>query len=404
MTARFKCATELRFIRWNSAVASLVLGLFVGFAGTAKADAMATAGSPGVSSYLTPQRTLDLEALRRSGVSGAVDLSGYRVTMRPGSGSMEAVPGKTERARAAGDENWWNEFGSPGLTEAVRAMAVYNGSLIVSGEFTTIGSVTVNHIARWDGTSWYTLGDWLDSVASCFHLYDGKLIAGGWFGWAVDVNVNRVAAWDGTSWSALGSGFNNSAVYALGTYNGQLVAGGDFDADASGGQPMRHLATWSGTTWTQLGGGADSPVTGLSVFGEELIMGGTFVEIGGQSIARIARWDGMAWSAMGAWPPGEPARSFVEYGGALYAGYWDNVVQWTGTEMGQHWIPGIWRRYGSLHIWWPAHRNRLGRRAGLRPGRLHLDPARIRVGLGAGHRYGRIRWEALRGWLLLPRG
>jgi len=36
----------------------------------------------------------------------------------------------------------------------VQTFTVYDGKLIVGGDFTTAGGIEANHIAAWDGSSW----------------------------------------------------------------------------------------------------------------------------------------------------------------------------------------------------------------------------------------------------------
>src|SRR5207245_1545513 len=63
--------------------------------------------------------------------------------------------------------------------------------------------------------------------------------AGGAFDYSDGLTVNSVAKWDGTSWSPLQNGFYLGYVYAL-TFRGDtLFAGGD----------MAYLGRWSGSNW-----------------------------------------------------------------------------------------------------------------------------------------------------------
>jgi hypothetical protein len=74
----------------------------------------------------------------------------------------------------------------------------------------------------------------------------------GTFRYAGGVEVNGVTKWDGSSWSPLGSGFN-STVYGIGTYNGEIWAGGDFTM--SGTEAVNRVAKWNGTSWENPGFG-----------------------------------------------------------------------------------------------------------------------------------------------------
>ncbi len=87
----------------------------------------------------------------------------------------------------------------------VRALAVDgSGNLYAGGNFTTAGGVTVNYIAKWDGTSWSALGSGMNGTVYALAVdASGNLYAGGGFTTAGGVAANNIAKWNGTSWSAL---------------------------------------------------------------------------------------------------------------------------------------------------------------------------------------------------------
>lgn len=90
------------------------------------------------------------------------------------------------------------------------------GNLYAGGEFDSIGGIAAANVARWDGKKWNPLGDGITHVIDfdmdiwgVFALAvdrDGNLYAGGDFDSAGSVHVNQVARWDGSSWSTLGGG------------------------------------------------------------------------------------------------------------------------------------------------------------------------------------------------------
>ncbi|MFY1670487.1 hypothetical protein ACN27G_11055 [Plantactinospora sp. WMMB334] len=183
----------------------------------------------------------------------------------------------------------------------VDALAVYDGDLIVGGQFLRAGDVPVNHVARWDGAEWRPLGGpggaGVD-VPSVWDLavHDGALIVGGGFSQAGGTAANRIARWDGNAWSTLGTGFNGD-VLALTVFDGALVATGGFTQ--AGGTAAGHVAEWIGEAWRPLGGGLDAEGRALAVLGAALVVGGTFTEAGGAAANYVARWDGTRWSALG---------------------------------------------------------------------------------------------------------
>src|SRR5439155_12710388 len=115
------------------------------------------------------------------------------------------------------------------------------------------GGVSVNHIAKWDGSSWSPLGsgttaplgDPYYAGGSVFALAvsGSDLYAGGAFITAGGVSANCVAKWNGSSWSALGSGLRGvsySYVYALAVSGSDLYAGGYFTT--AGGRVSPYIA------------------------------------------------------------------------------------------------------------------------------------------------------------------
>jgi hypothetical protein len=217
---------------------------------------------------------------------------------------------------AVGDEFWDDRFGPAGVNGTVYAIAVNGPDVYIGGDFTTAGAVTVNRVARWNGTSWSALGSGIDGPVFALAVSGSTLFAGGYFWTAGGVAVNKVAKWDGTSWSALGSGMNDY-VLALAVSGSTLYAGGQFTM--AGGVIVNCIAKWNGTSWSALGPGMNLIVNTLAVSGETLYAGGWFNMAGGVSANYIARWDGVSWSPLGLgmnWPVFALAVS----GSTLYAG------------------------------------------------------------------------------------
>src|SRR5207247_965296 len=135
-------------------------------------------------------------------------------------------------------------------------------------------------------------------------VYDGELIAGGYFTTADGIEADYIARWNGTSWQSLGSGMSAGAasypgVFALTMYNRELIAGGGFTS--AGGVSANYIARWNGTSWSDVGGGTgiDYRPYALTVYDGELIAGGLFFTAGGFAASHIARWDGASWRPLG---------------------------------------------------------------------------------------------------------
>ncbi|MFC1572867.1 hypothetical protein ACFL6M_04630 [Candidatus Eisenbacteria bacterium] len=260
-----------------------------------------------VGDFLTPDGRFDLQAARRAGFEGALDPSGFRVRFDPATREPIFNGATQEESRDVGDENWHPGFHPRGTNSRVNALTVWNGSLILGGAFNTAGNQAfVDGLARWDGISWYPLGAGVDWSVMSLTTYDGDLIAGGYFTEVDGVPANCIARWDGASWYALGSGMSSGSttpvVFALTEYNGSLIAGGMFDT--AGGVSANNIAKWDGSNWYALGSGIEEEtlypaVYALVEYDGNLIAGGEFDTAGGITAHHIASWNGSSWSSMG---------------------------------------------------------------------------------------------------------
>ncbi|MFG0276198.1 MAG: hypothetical protein ACF8QF_14195 [Phycisphaerales bacterium] len=232
--------------------------------------------------------------------------------------------------------------GTPNGFTLTAAIASPGGEerIFLGGAFLTIGGISTNRIAQWDGSAWSTLGSGLNDRPNAMVFYDDgsgageRLFVGGKFTVAGGVFAAKVGAWDGTTWSGLGSGLQTSssaitralAVHDDGT-GAALYAGGVFNT--AGGQPVSNIARWDGASWSALGPGLNGPVFALAVHddgtGPALYAGGGFTATGdgATSLSSDARWDGSTWSSVGdeltgdvlamtsANPGGGPNRLFI---------------------------------------------------------------------------------------------
>lgn len=246
------------------------------------------------------------------------------------------------------DEDWISMGGHAGVRGSVHALALdTNGILYVGGQFDAVGELEANNIARWNGTTWSTLGQGVNGevLALVFAVEQSTLYVAGEFTEAGGEPASSVAAWNVStqSWSALGSGVSGGPVTALHYEFGQgLFVAGHFD-EAGGTAGTARVALWNGSwsgfddgpgdigdelsavtyfqskvvaggefgilewdgsAWVPVGGGVggSSPyVYALAVgdFGNILYAGGEFTTAGGNPAARIASWDGVVWSPLG---------------------------------------------------------------------------------------------------------
>jgi hypothetical protein len=194
----------------------------------------------------------------------------------------------------------WSALGG-GVDDPVYTVASYGGDLYAGGYFMNAGGQPAVRIARWNGAAWSPLGAGLTGYpypqADAMTVWNNKLIVTGEFDNAGNVAAANIAAWDGANWSALGGGLTGPTlsgyawvfIYALGTYNGDLIAAGDFST-ADGAVATNGVARWNGTSWSPLGSGVDNLADALAVVGSDLYVGGVFAHAGEKPSVGVARW------------------------------------------------------------------------------------------------------------------
>ena len=282
-------------------------------------------------------------------------------------GQFSTAGGVTVNGVARWNGAAWSALGtgtSGGSLPNVRALtALPSGDLIAGGEFTTAGGVTVNGIARWNGSAWLALGAGMSGFSSVgvyalTTLPSGDLIAGGFFTSAGGVPANFIARWNGSAWSALGTGMSGGnfsvppIVKALTTLpSGDLIAGGDFIT--AGGVTLNCIARWNGSAWSALGtgmsGGSSNPVVfALTTLPSgDLIAGGSFTTAGGVTVNRIARWNGSAWSALGTGMNNEvTALTTLPNGDLIASGLFTNAGGVPANRIAR-WNGSAWSSLGS---------------------------------------------------------
>jgi len=232
----------------------------------------------------------------------------------------------------------------------VAVAALPGGDLVVGGDFTDSGTGTpLNHLARWDGTSWQALGGGTNgTVYSLLVRANGDLVVGGAFTATGGVPNYCVGVWNGSAWSSLPSNLNGPVSALAEMPNGDLVAGGSFSLP--GGSIARH----DGVAWRAMGAGFSAApyaamVNALAVMPNgTLVAGGQLRYSGSTALNNLARWSGTAWLPV---DPGNAgmrnvlALQVMANGNLLVGGY-SNCIR-TGHSVGS-WDGTSWTTYGPL--------------------------------------------------------
>jgi hypothetical protein len=205
-------------------------------------------------------------------------------------------------ARWAADTGWL-PLGA-GVSGTVATIREQGGLIYVGGSFTNAGGTPANRIAVWDGANWSSLGtggaNGLNATVNAILADGSDVYVGGSFTTAGGVTARAIARWNGSNWSALGEGmFHTSTanVFSLAKLGGYLYASGVF-TNAGGSVITRNIARWDGTKWEALGSGIGneaisgaSRATSLTVWANDLFVGGIFETAGVCDAEDIARWN-----------------------------------------------------------------------------------------------------------------
>ncbi len=210
------------------------------------------------------------------------------------------------------DGNGWSVIATTNPNEQVVDVCAFDDgsgvALYVCGLFHSIGGISAEGLARFDGASWSVVGGGLASpdpndIAHSLQVCDlgngPVLVVCGSFTSAGGAPAQHIASWDGTSWSNLGGGIAQPAGLAVAVDHG---SGPVLYVSSSGGA-FGGLARYDGSSWSAVTPYLNNPVRALCAFdggsGPALFVGGAFSGAGPLTLNGIARWDGAQWSRVG---------------------------------------------------------------------------------------------------------
>ena len=195
----------------------------------------------------------------------------------------------------------WSTLSGGAVQGVTRILLGTDGLPIFIGTFTTIGGVSANYVAKWNGSTFTPFSTGPGGASGTLTGAvgpDGSI----YYGYSTSATNYRIRKWNGSSWSTLadfthGSDARLDAI-AVGP-DGSIYAAGQFTN--AGGTAITNIAKYNGSAWSALGTAPNGRVRSLA-FDKAgvLYAGGEFTTIGGTSANRIASWNGTAWSALGA--------------------------------------------------------------------------------------------------------
>lgn len=201
----------------------------------------------------------------------------------------------------------------------VGPMLVHDATLLIGGNYLTIGEPVEKYLASWNGETFSPLGTGNGANGPIAKLASTSygLIASGLFDRIGDTRVNRLAVFDGSRWGLIGGGLDTGTVGVIVEQMGSLYAGGNYRS--IGGVAADGLARWDGATWQAIPIGPASVIRDAVVDGDSILFAGDFGSPWELSGDRVIRWDGVSFSPVGT-PADNDIRALHIHGDRLYAG------------------------------------------------------------------------------------
>jgi hypothetical protein len=198
----------------------------------------------------------------------------------------------------------------------VHAIFADGNDVYFGGDFTTIGGISANRIAMWNGSTWSAFSTGFNDIVWDIKKFGGNIYACGEF----STPVTRIAMWNGSSWQGLGTGLESTG-YSMTEFNSELVVAGGFQT--AGGITVNNIASWNGSTWSDLNGGFDGNVYNIKVIGSDLYVGGVFSNNTATipvPASNVASWNGTVWSALAGGISGAYVTAIEANGTDIYFG------------------------------------------------------------------------------------
>ncbi len=250
------------------------------------------------------------------------------------------------------------------------------GDVVVGGVFTSIDSVAVRQVARWNGTNWAAMGTELSgAVEKLLVLADGSVVAIGNISSGGPSPIRGIARWDGAAWRPIGDGLLGTLKDVVELPGGGLLVSGSFTQGGIVG-----IAQWNGRNWVSFGGITSGNAGAMAVLADgSLVVSSTSLTTARSALGAVSRFDGQQWSTLSGLAGSVADLSVTPDGGLLATGLLS--ITGRGAAVAARWDGTSWTSLGNPQI------SSAQRAVGLQGGDVVLAPNRGDATLGPIVRY-----------------
>ena len=248
------------------------------------------------------------------------------------------------------DGKQWASVGG-GTSGTVNAIVPLGNDLYVGGSFYKAGTIPSQGFAKWDGSMWSDLAGSIaykyedgsvsgGTIHSIFPTANEELYVGGKFTEIGGIRANNIARWDGFSWYAVGQGVDEPVEAITVDKYGNVFVVTKPPKDQYGNEISDKIWLWDRRNWTVLeddfifvtprelysgglyaGRKSAGKVYSLAVNEDgDLFVGGTFMMIGDVECNCVAMWDKSTrkWLSLGNGVQWFDFPKYDEYSGNIY--------------------------------------------------------------------------------------
>ena len=249
-------------------------------------------------------------------------------------GSFVKMGGKMVYGVAKWDGTSWDSLGS-GIKESDQYDFIqtpldvirYKNEIYLTGAFYKCGRKDIKGIARWNGTEWNDVGGSMKGrlpSGSSMVVHNNELYLIGSFDTIGNIPSKGIAKWDGQNWTDLSQNFpsycsyGQKDLYELIFFNNELYVGGNMNCDIF---PSERLLKRVGNQWLEVGQGfsGDATLNTFEIFNSNLIVAGYFFPDGFNIENSIVRCDGLTYHPMAGGLLPANVMDLIEYESELYA-------------------------------------------------------------------------------------